>query len=847
MQRIPQFVPLVLLGVVGMLCSTVATAQIPTQCFEIESILVDACNPASLCPGSAEGENEMVRFITGPAAIAITDLEADWPNGSWRGLVQNSTTAALTAALNATIESCGELLEPPGGLIPPGSTVILITSTDMCVDGNSFATLADTVYLIFQDAGNTQGHFANSPAAGQPISPVPPAGAGLRTLVLIDNATGCTDTVTYVRELLPNVLGTYGGVGGESDGGTAVFSWPGVPQTSYVNFGCQAPFEPLFVQAEAGGVLCGGTGTVDLSAEVIGGSFTSVQWSGGTGTFGDANALVTTYTAGPGDLASVVLTLCAQTDCADPICGTVTVPSGSGPTIAFEADGPLAICPGQDVVITATGADSYAWASGELTASITVTEPGTYTVTGTDVCGTGTASIEVLPGSSINVVINGSTQLCQGGSTVLTASGADQYLWNTSELTPSITVTEAGTYSVTGSNACGSATAQVQVTLAFPPNVSIAGDLEFCQGSTTTLTASGASTYLWNDQSTGASITVANAGTYSVTGTNGCGTDEASVQVVVNGAPVVTIAGEATVCPGGTTTLTASGADTYAWSTGLSGAVLTVTTPGTYTVSGADACGSTDATITVTLGTAPTVEVTGDALLCPGGTVQLTASGNAPITWSNGATGPVITVSSPGLYVATATNACGSDNDALQVNLSPLNADFTAQPTSGLVPLTVSFQNNSIPIDAAFDWDFDDNTGSTASDPTHLFDEPGVYEVMLTAQRDGCTSTASVLITVLAPGPGTASFVSVPNVFTPNGDRSNDVLLVSTFNIVDLDMAIFNRWGQKVNELQRVGEVWDGRSATGNLVPDGTYFYTLRAEGSDGQVYELTGHISLLR
>ncbi len=127
-------------------------AQVPTQCLEIESILVDACNPSQTCPGAAEGENEMVRFKTGPSPIAIDDLEADWPNGSWRGLVQNATTASVTAQLNATIASCGWLLEPPGGIIPPGSTVLLVTSTDMCVAGNSFSALADTLYIIFQDA-----------------------------------------------------------------------------------------------------------------------------------------------------------------------------------------------------------------------------------------------------------------------------------------------------------------------------------------------------------------------------------------------------------------------------------------------------------------------------------------------------------------------------------------------------------------------------------------------------------------------------------------------------------------------------------------------------------------------
>ena len=102
-------------------------AQIPTQCLEIERILVDACIDQAACPGATEGQNEMVSFRTGPQVTALTDLVADWPNNSWNGLVQDGTTATLTSILNATITACGLLVEPPGGLIPPGSRVLLVT------------------------------------------------------------------------------------------------------------------------------------------------------------------------------------------------------------------------------------------------------------------------------------------------------------------------------------------------------------------------------------------------------------------------------------------------------------------------------------------------------------------------------------------------------------------------------------------------------------------------------------------------------------------------------------------------------------------------------------------------
>jgi hypothetical protein len=86
----------------------VLQAQVPTKCLEIESILVDACNPSDLCPGSSEGQNEMVRFRTGPQATPIGALEADWPNNTWRGLVQNGTTAQLT--FKVRVQLCCKLV-----------------------------------------------------------------------------------------------------------------------------------------------------------------------------------------------------------------------------------------------------------------------------------------------------------------------------------------------------------------------------------------------------------------------------------------------------------------------------------------------------------------------------------------------------------------------------------------------------------------------------------------------------------------------------------------------------------------------------------------------------------------
>lgn len=818
-------------------------AQIPTKCLEIESILVDACNPSPCSPD--EGPSEMVRFRTGPIAIAIGEISATWPNNTWRGLAQNTTTASLVGQLNATITSCGRLLEPPNGIIPPGSPVILVTSTDLCMQGNSFAALTDTIYMVFQVAGNTAGHFANG--FGGTVSPTPQSGNDTRTLIMTYTPTNCKDTATYVREQLVNIYGTYGGTTGERNGSTVEFSWPGIPVASYVNHGCQAPFPQFIVEPEVDGVLCGGTGSVNVSGSVSGGPFISVQWSGGTGTFGDPSALSTTYTAGPGDVGTVVLSLCVQTDCADPICATVNVPGGTGPTITITGDGPLAICPGEDVVLTATGADSYVWDGGETTDAITVDAVGTYTVTGTNTCGTGSASVQVTQGSGINVTITGPATICPGDEATLTASGATSYVWSTGDVTPSTTINAPGTYSVTASNGCASVTQTHIVGPGNGPSVSISGDAEFCEGASTTLTATGTGSFTWTGGSTGTTLTVSTGGTYSVTATNGCGSASASIIVVESDGPDVTITGSLGFCTGQSTTLIATGADSYTWSTGTSGASISINTAGPITVTGTNDCGTDQATATITVDEPPTVEVTGDALLCPDGQVTLIATSNANVTWNTSASGTSITVSNPGLYIATATNGCGSDTDGFQVTASPLDAAFTPSVSSGTAPLTVTFNNASTPADASYVWDFDGEGTSTNTDPVHLFEAPGVYVITLEASLDGCTASADAVITVSGIPMGNASGVVIPNVFTPNGDHQNDLFLVTAVNIVKMDMLIYNRWGQKVNELRRVGEAWDARSMSGDLVPDGTYFYTFTAEGADGRKFDMTGHITLLR
>lgn len=250
-----------------------AIAQVPTTCFEIQSILVAAC-------GTPEGENEMVRFIVGPNALPLPLLTVSWPNtnNSFLGICQNAQTASNVAAINASLNnSCGFVQEPVGGVLPAGSTVILVTSTNMNPSFNSFAGLTDTLIMIFQCSGNTSGHFKNYGTTGTLT----------RTLIMTFDA--CSDTVTYHIDSLT----TQAGLIGDENGATVVFDFPG--NATYQNPGCEAPFNSLFATLSTDSAsLCAGA-SVSISAMISNNNFTSYYWTGGAGTYGNSAALNTTY------------------------------------------------------------------------------------------------------------------------------------------------------------------------------------------------------------------------------------------------------------------------------------------------------------------------------------------------------------------------------------------------------------------------------------------------------------------------------------------------------------------------------------------------------------------------
>jgi hypothetical protein len=213
------------------------------------------------------------------------------------------------------------------------------------------------------------------------------------------------------------------------------------------------------------------------------------------------------------------------------------------PNAVATAYGPTTFCQGGSVTIATSGGATYAWSNGSTAQSILPTTSGTYSVVVTSANGcTATSNainVTVNPTPTAVITPSGATTFCEGSSVNLVASGGSNYAWSNGPNTSSITVTTGGTYTVTVTNAGGCTdTETINVTVNEVPSAFIvtSGATTFCQGGQVNLTAQAGNSYLWSNNATTQSISVASAGTYSVTilSPNGCSVSSNAISVTVN-------------------------------------------------------------------------------------------------------------------------------------------------------------------------------------------------------------------------------------------------------------------------------------------------------------------------
>ena len=472
---------------------------------------------------------------------------------------------------------------------------------------------------------------------------------------------------------------------------------------------------------------------------------------------------------------------------------TITVTVNTLPQVTADD---VVICAGETATLSASGAISYAWTDENGNAagngnSIDVTPTSTtfYNVVGTTAQGCSEQfTINVIVNDLPNVVINaGVTTICDGTSIDLSASGADTYEWldqtgtvvNVGEnvsFAPSATTTY--TLIGTDANGCEGSDAVTITVNGIPSLTASASDPIICEGASVTLNGSGATGYVWLDE-TGAqvggaaaiSVTPAATTTYTLQGTTaGCSSD-ATVTVTVEIPPDIAVNPPvATICPGGSTTLSVSGAGaggTYDWSptTGLTvnpdgSATAAPASDIIYTVTGTTAEGCVNsATVSVSIAASLTIGVSPMApVVCSNGAgITLSASGADTYTWSpatglSGTTGSTVTANpaTNTTYTVEGTDASGClGSITFDVEVADPPAIDAGPDLStcdgGTVILNVDVPD---PASSTFSWSpAADLTDADTQNPSATLFAPGTFTVTVT-DGNGCESTDEVSVTI---------------------------------------------------------------------------------------------------
>lgn len=308
--------------------------------------------------------------------------------------------------------------------------------------------------------------------------------------------------------------------------------------------------------------------------------------------------------------------------------------------------GPNTICEGEVATLTATGGAHYLWSTGETTSTIQATTSQVYSVTVTNEGGcSATAQHQLIVNMNPTVSISGQDYFCAGSSTTLTAYGNNivSYMWSNGVPGQSIQASSSGIYTVvaTASGNC-TASASVNVVMHENPTVQVSGELSFCDGQHTTLSASGGNTYSWKNAygleiSTSNEITINEGGSYSVTAVNTYGCSNTLPLIIIKKAlPNATIfASDYEVCQGVVVNLRAGMASEYSylWSTGSTDRQIAVTQSGTYKLYVfANGCTASDS-VDITVHPLPAITFSGDSIICIGMSTTIYASAPNAISY----------------------------------------------------------------------------------------------------------------------------------------------------------------------------------------------------------------------
>jgi gliding motility-associated-like protein len=624
-------------------------------------------------------------------------------------------------------------------------------------------------------------------------------------------------------------------------------------------------FPPLNVEVSLSGptAVCSGD-TIVLTAGCTG--CASVTWTGDqVGIIDEWNVAVWqggqyTVTANATDTNGCVYS--------DALTLTVVMPQGP----VLEIDPPDGIlCPGTTATIqTSTAGTDHVWYGplGPITGqggSFTTDVPGSYylsmTVAG---CPVSSNSVTIENYGTPYIAFNEPPVLCHPGDqvtiTVNTTSSAT-IAWGAplSGNAPSQVITAPGTYTCSVT-ACG-ITTPLSIEVPYAPvtaQVEGTGPYTFCPGDSLVLNAlPGADTYLWlPDEVPGPQLTVSQSGDVwlVVSNTAGCTDTSAVVHITGIAFPEPLVATGDTICAGDMAQLFATGSGEPIWyadplyaqaiGAGSPFSLTAWSDTVVYVRQELSGCVGDHMQVCVEVIPRPTaITILGPDSLCLGDELLLSVVGPDTVQyqWTTPAGAqsgaqigvPDVDENAAGTYACIPSYQGCTGPGAVHTLIVhvPVELDLPEESLlclGGALTITVPADHTGV------HW----SNGSTASSIT--FTSSAQVEVEANDVH-GCPVHAFVEVVAIECD------IEVPNVFTPNGDGTNDGWLPAG-GFVKANARIWNRWGGLVYEGDMLQRPWNGRHYTsGEPCTDGVYYYELELVRADGSVKPLAGYLHLLR
>jgi len=620
--------------------------------------------------------------------------------------------------------------------------------------------------------------------------------------------------------------------------------------------------------------------------EICVGESTTISASGGGTTYNWDNGLGAgaSHTVSPTTTTTYNVTSASASGC--PAAGSIEIVVNPLPTV--NAGNNITVCEGDEVTLTATGnATNYTWDNG-VTNGVSFTPPNgvtTYTATGSLLGCENQDAVTVTVQPEINFTVTGTDPTdCNVNDGQLTFSGLPPnqqveitFTFNGNVVGPNtytvdgagnviISNLAAGNYNNFGisiNNCLSENTNPVVLSNPSGSTVTAPADQTICAGDEITLTANtSGGTVTWSGGVTdGVPFTPpVGTNTYIVTvDLNGC-TNTDQVTITVNG-PTVSIDNiQNPTCFGaddGAATANPSGGSTpytYQWSpSGGNAATATGLGGGTYTVSVTDADGcTTSESVTLTEPDAIVLDGDTEPSECgeETGSISVTASGGAggfSYNWSPNVSNSANATDVPaGDYEITVSDANGC-SETINLTVGQLNnIDVFIIPDNATIDfgqsviLTVETDPTSTIV--SYNWTPSNGLSCTnCGNPTATPSQTTTYTVSIVTD-DGCEGQAQVTIEVIRECEETF----IPTIFSPNNDGINDELCVIGDCVSDIELSIYNRWGERVYQTTDPKACWRGNHK-GRPVNSGVFSFKARILLVDGTEIEESGNITLVR